>query len=190
MTLIWTRHYIYLLLADTNFPTKEPMFLSKHLLDSTTCLRYLLITLNDIVLLWNLKACHFVINYFIVSLYSLISFADFVKVEGSEVTVVAFLIFPTKASNFNVESLRGQAIAKQLRDTVSELQKEIGQRIFESCLRLTFANILMELAIMNLNLNFHCFQGWASKKWKYVNEGRSCKAEEMYLCCTSEFKWV
>lgn len=57
------------------------------------------------------------------------------KVEGSEVTVVAFLIFPTKASNFNVESLRGQAISKQLRDTVSELQKEIGHRIFESCLR-------------------------------------------------------
>ena len=70
------------------------------------------------------------------------------KVEGSEVTVVAFLIFPTKASNFNVESLRGQAISKQLRDTVSDLQKEIGHRIFESCLRLTFVDMIMELILV------------------------------------------
>jgi len=30
-------------------------------------------------------------------------------------TVVAFLIFPTSNSSFNVDSLKGQAIAKQLR---------------------------------------------------------------------------
>jgi len=51
------------------------------------------------------------------------------------VTVVAFLIFPTKTNNFNVESLRGQAIAKQLRDTVAAVQKDIGHRLFEICLR-------------------------------------------------------
>lgn len=30
-------------------------------------------------------------------------------------TVVAFLIFPAKTNNFNVESLKGQAVTKQLR---------------------------------------------------------------------------
>jgi len=55
--------------------------------------------------------------------------------ENSEVTVVAFLIFPTRTNNFNVESLRGQAIAKQLRETVNAVQKDIGHRLFEICLR-------------------------------------------------------
>ena len=54
---------------------------------------------------------------------------------NSENTVVAFLIFPTKTNNFNVESLRGQAIAKQLKDTVHHVQNQIGKRIFEQCLR-------------------------------------------------------
>ena len=30
-------------------------------------------------------------------------------------TVVAFLIFPTQTNNFNVDSLKGQAVTKQLR---------------------------------------------------------------------------
>jgi glycogen(starch) synthase len=50
-------------------------------------------------------------------------------------TVVVFLIFPTKTSNFNVESLRGQAIAKQLRETVHTVQNELGKRIYELCLK-------------------------------------------------------
>lgn len=53
---------------------------------------------------------------------------------NSEVTVVAFLIFPAKTNNFNVDSLRGQAIAKQLRDTVAECQENIGKRMFEIAL--------------------------------------------------------
>jgi glycogen(starch) synthase len=57
------------------------------------------------------------------------------KVSGSDTTVVAFLIFPTRTSNFNVESLRGQAIAKQLREIVSNLQNELGKRLYELCLR-------------------------------------------------------
>lgn len=50
-------------------------------------------------------------------------------------TVIAFLIFPARNNNFNVESLRGQAIAKQLRDTVGYVQNQIGRRIFDVCLR-------------------------------------------------------
>jgi len=55
--------------------------------------------------------------------------------ENSDTTVVAFMIFPTRANNFNVESLRGQAIAKQLRETVNAVQKDVGHRLFEICLR-------------------------------------------------------
>ncbi|XP_074659839.1 glycogen [starch] synthase-like isoform X1 [Tubulanus polymorphus] len=59
----------------------------------------------------------------------------YLKSAGSETTVVAFLIFPAKTNNFNVESLRGQAIAKQLRETVAQVQHSIGKRVFDICLR-------------------------------------------------------
>lgn len=52
----------------------------------------------------------------------------------SDVTVVAFLIFPAKTNNFNVESLRGHALTKQLRDTIQQVQQEIGKRMYETCL--------------------------------------------------------
>ncbi|XP_076304313.1 glycogen [starch] synthase [Tachypleus tridentatus] len=58
----------------------------------------------------------------------------FLKAAGSDMTVVAFLIFPARVNNFNVESLRGQAICKQLRDTVHDIQSKIGKRMFEVCL--------------------------------------------------------
>lgn len=50
-------------------------------------------------------------------------------------TVVAFLIFPARTENFNVESLRGHAVTKSLRDTILEIQTKIGRRIYEICLR-------------------------------------------------------
>ena len=50
-------------------------------------------------------------------------------------TVVAFMIFPARTNNYNVESLRGQAIAKQLRETVSHIQNLIGKRLYETSLR-------------------------------------------------------
>lgn len=58
----------------------------------------------------------------------------FLKNANSDMTVMAFLIFPARTNNFNVESLRGQAIAKQLRDTVHDVQSKIGKRMFEICL--------------------------------------------------------
>jgi glycogen(starch) synthase len=57
------------------------------------------------------------------------------KSAGSDVTVVVFMIFPTATSNYNVESLKGQAIAKQLRDTVQNLQNTLGKRLYELCLK-------------------------------------------------------
>ena len=50
-------------------------------------------------------------------------------------TVVTFIIMPAKTNNYNVDSLRGQAVVKQLRDTVRETQDTIGKRIFDICLR-------------------------------------------------------
>jgi glycogen(starch) synthase len=49
--------------------------------------------------------------------------------------VVAFLIFPTATNSFNVESLRGHAVTKGLKDTIDEiqgsiLQNKIGQKLF------------------------------------------------------------
>lgn len=58
----------------------------------------------------------------------------FLKSSGSDKTVVAFLIFPCKTNNFNVESLRGQALTKSLRDTINGIQAEIGKRMYEVCL--------------------------------------------------------
>jgi len=59
----------------------------------------------------------------------------YLKQCNSDVTVVAFLIFPARTNNFNVESLRGQAIAKQLKETVNGVQNQIGRRMFDICLR-------------------------------------------------------
>jgi len=57
------------------------------------------------------------------------------KVINSDVTVVAFLIFPAQTNNFNVESLKGQAIVKQLKETVDDIKDQIGDKLFDFCLR-------------------------------------------------------
>lgn len=57
------------------------------------------------------------------------------KKDNKGVTVIAFLIFPTRTDNFNVDSLRAQSIAKVMRDTVSSIQTRIGKRLYDFCLR-------------------------------------------------------
>ncbi|CAH8547457.1 unnamed protein product [Schistosoma rodhaini] len=57
------------------------------------------------------------------------------KQAQTDVTVVAFLIFPAHTNSFNVDSFRAQAIVKQLRETVNSIQCEMGHRLFEVCLR-------------------------------------------------------
>lgn len=57
------------------------------------------------------------------------------KAESPDKTVVVFLIFPTPTNSFNVDSLRGHAVTKGLKDTIDEIQKEIGKRMYETCLR-------------------------------------------------------
>lgn len=58
----------------------------------------------------------------------------YMQASGSKKTVVAFMIFPAKTNNFNIESLRGQAITKSLRDTIHDIQVKIGKRMYETCL--------------------------------------------------------
>lgn len=57
------------------------------------------------------------------------------KQLNSPMTVVAFIIMPAPTSTFSVDSLKGQAVMKQLRETVSDVQNNIGKRIFEACAR-------------------------------------------------------
>ena len=59
----------------------------------------------------------------------------YLQATDSDKTVIAFLIFPTRTNNFNVDSLRGQAITKQLRDTIHDIQNTIGKRLYEVCLK-------------------------------------------------------
>lgn len=42
---------------------------------------------------------------------------------------------PGSTHSFNVEALKGQAVTKQLRSTVDEIQDRIGRRIYEKALR-------------------------------------------------------
>ncbi|VDK42964.1 unnamed protein product [Anisakis simplex] len=52
-----------------------------------------------------------------------------------DVTVVAFIIYPAAANSFNVESLKGQAVCKQLRDTIAKIKENVASRMFEACQR-------------------------------------------------------
>ncbi|KAK2510323.1 hypothetical protein Q9233_017857 [Columba guinea] len=56
------------------------------------------------------------------------------SVNGSEVTVVAFFIMPARTNNFNVESLKGQAVRKQLWDTANAVKEKFGKKLYESLL--------------------------------------------------------
>ncbi|XP_038626060.1 glycogen [starch] synthase, liver [Tachyglossus aculeatus] len=57
------------------------------------------------------------------------------RVHRSDVTVVVFFIMPAKTNNFNVESLKGQAIRKQLWDTAQSLKEKFGKKLYEALLR-------------------------------------------------------
>lgn len=53
------------------------------------------------------------------------------QVSGSKTTVVAFIIMPAATNSYNIEAMKGQAVTRQLRETVTEIQAKIGNRIFE-----------------------------------------------------------
>uniref|UniRef100_A0A8C5FR95 Glycogen [starch] synthase n=1 Tax=Gadus morhua TaxID=8049 RepID=A0A8C5FR95_GADMO len=57
------------------------------------------------------------------------------RVHKEDVTVVVFFIMPAKTNNFNVESLKGQAIRKQLWDTAQGMKEKFGKRLYEALLK-------------------------------------------------------
>ena len=57
----------------------------------------------------------------------------YLKACASEVTIIAFIIFPTKHSCFNNESLRGHAITKSLQETITDIKTKIGRQLYENC---------------------------------------------------------
>lgn len=57
------------------------------------------------------------------------------KVSGSKMTVVAFIIMPAQTQSLTVEALKGQAVIKSLRDTVSVIEQEVGKRLFQRSLQ-------------------------------------------------------
>ncbi|KAK0563565.1 glycogen synthase isoform 1 [Tilletia horrida] len=56
---------------------------------------------------------------------------------NSKTTVVAFIIMPAQTHSYTVEALKGQAVTKQLRDTIEQIQTRIGERLFERTARYT-----------------------------------------------------
>uniref|UniRef100_A0A4W4DT78 Glycogen [starch] synthase n=1 Tax=Electrophorus electricus TaxID=8005 RepID=A0A4W4DT78_ELEEL len=56
------------------------------------------------------------------------------RVNHSEVTVIAFFIMPARTNNFNVETLKGQAVRKQLWDTAHTVKERFGKKLYESLL--------------------------------------------------------
>lgn len=56
------------------------------------------------------------------------------KEAGSDMTVVAFIIMPAQTSSLTVESLKGQAVIKSLRDTVRTVEENVGKKLFERSL--------------------------------------------------------
>ena len=59
------------------------------------------------------------------------------KEVNSEVTVVAFIICPSEDDNrgYGRETLKGHAVVSKLKENVAEIEKRIGERIFESALQ-------------------------------------------------------
>jgi glycogen(starch) synthase len=53
----------------------------------------------------------------------------------SRTCVVAFIIMPATTHSYTVDALKGQAVTKQLRDTVTEIQNRIGARLFDHAIR-------------------------------------------------------
>jgi glycogen(starch) synthase len=50
-------------------------------------------------------------------------------------TVVAFIITPAETHSFTVETLKGQAVVKQLKETVHDIAKRMETRLFEKAAR-------------------------------------------------------
>ncbi|KAG0368670.1 glycogen synthase isoform 1 [Gamsiella multidivaricata] len=57
------------------------------------------------------------------------------KATNSPMTVVAFIITPAETHSFTVETLKGQAVVKQLKETVHDIAQRMETRLFEKAAR-------------------------------------------------------
>ncbi|SCU90607.1 LAME_0E09274g1_1 [Lachancea meyersii CBS 8951] len=57
------------------------------------------------------------------------------KMAGSKMTVVAFIIMPAKNKSYTVDALKGQAVVKSLENTVHDVSSLIEKRLFEYAMR-------------------------------------------------------
>ncbi|KAG7814148.1 hypothetical protein KL921_000422 [Ogataea angusta] len=55
------------------------------------------------------------------------------KSINSEMNVVAFIIMPAATKSYTVDTLRGQAVIRQLESTIKDVQNLMGKRLFEFC---------------------------------------------------------
>jgi len=49
--------------------------------------------------------------------------------------VFGFILAPLKTENVNIPALHGQAISKNLKNLIKEIEKESGKRLFEAAMR-------------------------------------------------------
>ncbi|KAM3587573.1 uncharacterized protein V6R79_009195 [Siganus canaliculatus] len=57
------------------------------------------------------------------------------RVHRNDMTVVVFFIMPAQTNNFNVESLKGQAVRKQLWDTAHTVKEKFGKKLYDALLK-------------------------------------------------------
>ncbi|XP_011379898.1 glycogen [starch] synthase, liver [Pteropus vampyrus] len=57
------------------------------------------------------------------------------SMHKSDITVVVFFIMPAQTNNFNVETLKGQAVRKQLWDTAHSVKEKFGKKLYDALLR-------------------------------------------------------
>ncbi|XP_066424531.1 glycogen [starch] synthase, liver isoform X2 [Molothrus aeneus] len=57
------------------------------------------------------------------------------RVHKADVTVIVFFIMPAKTNNFNVETLKGQAVRKQLWDTAQSVKEKFGRKLYNALLK-------------------------------------------------------
>jgi len=54
------------------------------------------------------------------------------KKDNIDVTVVAFIIMPGETNSYNVESIKGQSIRREILETCDRITKSISERMYES----------------------------------------------------------
>ena len=74
--------------------------------------------------------------------------------SGTKMTVVAFIIMPAATNSYTIEALKGQAVTKQLRDTVTEIQNRIGARLFERTARYTGFVLVSSLVVVQILIRY------------------------------------